>query len=74
MHGLKAGLEPSFACGRSDSEASTGWPNTAAVIFWSIPDQRGTNPKDPATHEKSVKVAGRALSTSRNWGKHRLSQ
>ena len=74
MHGLKGGLEASFACGRLDAEASTRRPDSAAVIFSSIPDQRGTNTKDPATDEKSVKVVWCALSTSLNWGKHRLSQ
>jgi hypothetical protein len=74
MHRLKAGLEASFACSRLDSKAPTGWPDSVAVILSSIPDQRGTNTKDPASQEKSVKVARRALSTSLNWGKHRLAQ
>ena len=41
------------------------------------PNRRGTNTKDPATHEKSVRVARcalPALSASLSWGKHRLAQ
>jgi hypothetical protein len=74
MHGLKGGLLASFAGSRLDLEASTGRPDSAAAIFSSIPDQRGTIPKRPATRQKSMKVARRALSTSLNWGKHRLAQ
>ena len=74
MHGLKAGLEASFACNRLNSKASIGWPDSIAVISSSIPDQLGTNAKDYATYEKSVKVAQRPLSTSLNWGKHHLAR
>jgi hypothetical protein len=74
MHGLKGGLEASFAGSRLDSEASIGRPGSAAVIFSSIPNQRGTIPKRSATRQKSMKVARRALSTSLNRGKHCLAQ
>ena len=74
MHGLKADLQASFACGQLDSKVSSGWPDSVAVIFSSIPDQRGTNTDYHATLEKSVKAARRVPSTSLNWGKQRLAQ
>ena len=67
-------VSSSFACSRFDSKASTGVARFRSRDLSSIPDQRGTNTKDPATHEKSVRVARRALSASLSWGKHRLAQ